>query len=100
MRQLKLILLFYKEFVLADFLVTLSCMGLMWYYGKDSDKIIGILLWFKLIAILSIFYLVSQSQKKQLYYYQNLGVTTLRIGIVTSTLDFSFFILTLIIMHQ
>jgi len=74
-------------------------MSLVWYYGKESDKIIGVLLWFKFITMIGIFYFVSQSKKKQLYYYQNLGVTKLRIGVLTSIFDFAVFLLALIIIH-
>ncbi|WP_234997781.1 hypothetical protein [Mucilaginibacter sp. OK098] len=48
----------------------------------------GFLFWFKVITIGMIFSTAIYYQKKEMYYYQNLGVSKLKLGVTTSLFDF------------
>ena len=88
MRTIKLITRFYGGIFLANFLVTLSCIGIIIIYGSLAHKLMGILFWYKIISIGLIFSTAIYYKKRELYYYQNLGVSKLRLCIVTSVFDF------------
>jgi hypothetical protein len=88
MRTLKLITRFYSGIFLVNFLITLSCVYLMWLFSAHAIEIIGILFWFKIITITLIFYGSIYYKKNELYYYQNLGVSKLHLGLSTSIFDF------------
>ena len=88
MRELKLITRFYGGLFFADFLVTLSCVFLIRLYGQQFYEIIGILFWFKVITIVVIFYAAIYYKPNELYYYQNLGLTKIKLGFYTSIFDF------------
>ena len=88
MRTIKLITRFYGGIFLANFLVTLSCIGIIIIYGSLAHKLMGILFWYKIISIGLIFSTAIYYKKRELYYYQNLGVSKRRLCIVTSVFDF------------
>ena len=88
MRALKLITRFYSGIFLANFLVTLSCVWLLASYGAKAHQIVGILFWYKIIAIILIFYTAIHYKRNELYYYQNLGVSKRQLIILTSVFDF------------
>lgn len=100
MRTLKLIARFYRGIFLANFLVTLSCIGIIGYYGNHAHKLMGFLFWFKVVAIGMIFSTAIYYQKKEMYYYQNLGVSKLRLGITTSVFDFLIWLIVIIIAYR
>jgi hypothetical protein len=99
MHKFKLITRFYNEIFKANFLVTLSCIYLLRLYGSEAQKIIGILFWYKLVTIGIVFYAWVSYKKKQLYYYQNLGITSLQLLITTSVFDFLLW-LAIIVFHM
>jgi hypothetical protein len=88
MRTLKLITRFYGGIFSANFLITLSCIFLLGVYGHYAYQILGILFWYKVLSIILIFYTAIFYKKNELYYYQNLGVSKLLLGVVTSVFDF------------
>jgi hypothetical protein len=104
MRSLKLIGRFYSDIFLANFLVTLSCVYLHWEIGTQtqylSHYLIGILFWYKVITLILIFYLALYYKKHELYYYQNLGVSKLRLIISISVFDFAIWLIIYIIAYN
>ncbi|EHQ27171.1 hypothetical protein Mucpa_3067 [Mucilaginibacter paludis DSM 18603] len=96
MHSLKLIGRFYQDIFLANFLVTLSCIGLAFFYDNLAHKIFPMLFWFKVVALFMIFYLAIHNKKRELYYYQNLGISKQKLLVATSVFDmivsFSLFI--------
>ena len=100
MRTLKLITRFYSGVFLANFLVTLSCIAIVCYYGPYAHKLIGVLFWFKVITIGMIFSTAIYYQKKEMYYYQNLGISKLKLGIITSLFDFLLWVLLIVIAYK
>jgi len=97
MRSLKLITRFYTGIFLANFLVTLSCIYLLRHFGHSAQKILGLLFWYKIITIAGLFYTSVYYRKNELYYYQNLGVSKLQLGIATSLFDFSVWVVLMLI---
>jgi hypothetical protein len=100
MRTFKLITRFYSGIFLANFLVTLSCLGLITMYGTLAHKLMGILFWYKVISIGMIFSTAIYYKKKELYYYQNLGVSKVKLGISTSVFDFLLWLILIIIAYR
>jgi hypothetical protein len=100
MRTLKLITRFYAGIFLANFLVTLSCIGIIGFYGPYAHKLMGVLFWFKVVTIGMIFSTAIYYQKKEMYYYQNLGVSKLVLGIATSVFDFLIWLVLIVIAYK
>jgi hypothetical protein len=88
MRTLKLIARFYNGIFLANFLVTLSCIYLLGNYGNHALEITWVLFWYKIIAGLLVFFTAVYYNPNELYYYQNLGISKLQLGITTTVFDF------------
>jgi hypothetical protein len=88
MRTIKLITRFYRGIFVINFLITLSCVYLVLVFGQKAFEILMALFWYKVIAILLVFYTSVYYRQKELYYYQNLGVSKLRLCIATSAFDF------------
>lgn len=97
MRKLRLITRFYMGIFLANSMVTLSTIYIMWVYKANAVEIIGILFWFKIIALGIILYAAAYYNKNELYYYQNLGVSKVLLVSVPFAFDFLLW-LTLIVM--
>jgi type III secretory pathway component EscU len=60
----------------------------------------GILFWYKVITLPMIFYTAIHYKKQELYYYQNLGVSKLTLGISTSVFDFSIWLILSILIFK
>ena len=60
----------------------------MRHFGDDVYKIIGLLSWYKVISLILVFYITVYYRKNEQYYYQNLGVSKLQLGLTTSAFDF------------
>jgi hypothetical protein len=91
MQALTLIRRFYSGFFFANFLITLSCLGLLFCYGGKAHLILSVLIWYKVISMIAILGMVLNHKKKELYYYQNLGISRLKLSLTTSTADLVFF---------
>jgi len=91
MRTLSLIRRFYSGFFFANFLITLSCLGLLIFYGSKAHFILSTLIWYKVIAMLIILTMVLKHKKKELYYYQNLGISKRTLSLATSATDLTLF---------
>ncbi|ASU32966.1 hypothetical protein [Mucilaginibacter xinganensis] len=100
MRTLKLITRFYSGIFLANFLVTLSCIGIIGFYGVLAHKLMGILFWYKIISIGMIFSTAVYYKKREMYYYQNLGVSKIKLLIATSLFDFMLWLVVVIIAYR
>ena len=70
------------------------------YYGDTAFKLIGNMFWVKVISIGLIFYSSVIYKKKELYYYQNLGVSKLQLGVATSLFDLLFWLILSIIFYK
>lgn len=100
MRTIKLITRFYSGIFLANLLVTLSCIGVIAIYGSLAHKLMGMLFWYKIISIGLIFSTAIYYKKRELYYYQNLGVSKVKLCIVTSVSDFLLWLLLIVLAYR
>lgn len=100
MRTLKLIARFYGGIFFANFLITLSCIGLIIFYGPRSRELMGVFFWYKVITIGMVFSTAIHYKKREMYYYQNLGVSKVKLAVATSTFDFSLWLVLLIIAYR
>jgi hypothetical protein len=94
MTKLKLIITFYRAFALASAVITLSCVSIIFLGGLGTFVV---LFWFKIITSGIIFYFINEYKLKELYYYQNLGLSKLFLWTSTLTLDFAIFLLLMFI---
>ncbi|HVW95426.1 MAG TPA: hypothetical protein VHA56_05630 [Mucilaginibacter sp.] len=88
MRAFKLIARFYRGIFPANFAITVSCLWLISSYGEKATKLIGVLFWYKIITITIVFFGWLYYHHRQLYYYQNLGISKLKLAITTTAADF------------
>lgn len=88
MRTFKLITRFYSGFFLVNFLVTLSLVCAAALHRDVAGKLVGLFFWCKIISIAIVAYAAISYRKKELYYYQNLGVTKWQLVVFTSITDF------------
>ncbi len=97
MRILKLITRFYGGIFLANFLVSLSCVYLLRLYNQHAYEIIIVLFWYKVVTIALVFYLSVFYRKNELYYYQNLGISKIKLIVTTFIFDFLLWLVLIII---
>jgi len=88
MRTIKLITRFYGGIFVMNFLVTLSCVYLIKHFGRLAYEIVIWLFWYKIISMMTFFYTSVYYRKRELYYYQNLGVSSRMLVTTTSIVDF------------
>jgi len=88
MHKLRLITRFYSGIFLVNFLITLSCIYILWLYKAHAIEIIGVLFWYKTIALGIILYAAIYYNKNELYYYQNLGISKTLLGASVFVFDF------------
>lgn len=97
MRTLRLIGTFYKSYIIASSITTISCMNLIYLYGIS---IVTVLFWFKLITLGVIVYYINSYKKNEFYYYQNLGLSRLFLWTSTIIIDVLLFVILLTVMFQ
>jgi hypothetical protein len=64
-----------------------------WFYAEHVHLILPVIFWFKVISVFSIFFLAIYSKQKELYYYQNLGVSKWKLGAATTLFDITLFLI-------
>ena len=89
MKTLGLIIRFYKSFAFASWLITLSCLIIMYTNGI---KTITLLFWFKIITMGLFFYFINYFKSNEFTYYKNLGISKLVLWISTILFDLILFI--------
>jgi len=90
----RLVLTFYRSFVVASIVITVCCAVLVWKYG------IGVFVgafWLKVLSLGVIYYLVNDNKRAEYYYYFNLGLSQLFLWGSAVFIDFVFFATALII---
>lgn len=91
---LRLVLTFYKSFAFAGWVITLSCMIIIYTHGIRTFTA---LFWFKMITFGLIIYYINSFKRDEFYYYKNLGVSKLLLWISTLLFDFVLFISLLVL---
>ncbi|TFF33571.1 hypothetical protein [Mucilaginibacter psychrotolerans] len=89
----KLLWYFYKPILLWNSAFTLTCLGLVCYYG---GKVAGFVLFFKLMGYASTTFLQSYTAKNVYMFYRNAGYSVRRMYAYTYAMDLTiyFFLLT------
>lgn len=88
-RKCRLILTFYKSFLLASLVVNACC---IYFFLKYGYGIFNVLFWFKIITLSLIFYYINDYKKKEFYYYQNLGISKQKLWVACLMFDFMLFL--------
>jgi hypothetical protein len=100
MHNLKSLLLFfsfYRNFLLAAWLVNAACLFLFWRYGLEA---FAVLFWFKIATLALIFYFINSYKQNEFYYYRNLGIPKRVLWTVTLSVDIIVFIILFIITYK
>jgi hypothetical protein len=94
MKTLGLIINFYKSFAFASWMITLSCVIIVYTHGIRTFTA---LFWFKIITLGIMIYFINGYKRNEFYYYKNLGISKLVLWISTLLFDFAMFILLLVL---
>ncbi len=96
-KTLRLLLTFYRSYFIASFLITLCCLNIYRVYGIETFVV---LFWFKIITLGLIYFFIKTYKNKEFYYYQNLGVSKLKLWTSTITVDFILFFVLIFLVHK
>lgn len=94
MKTLRLILTFYKSFVLTSSLFTFTCLFTLYSNGISAFQL---LFWFKIFTLGLIFYYINSYKRNELYYYKNLGLSKLKLWLPILIFDFLVFLILMIL---
>jgi hypothetical protein len=100
MRTLKLIARFYRGIFLVNFFVTIVTVYAITFHRDQANKLIGTFFWGKIITIALIIYFAFTAKKKELYYYQNLGVSKQKLAITTGLFDFLLWLMLIVLAYR
>jgi len=100
MRTLKLIARFYRGIFLANFFVTIVSAYAIALHRDLANKLIGTFFWGKIVTLCLIIYFAFVAKKKELYYYQNLGVSKQKLAVTVWLVDFSLWLILIIIAYR
>ena len=97
LKIIKLILTFYRNYFIATTAITTCC---IWIFHKNGISTFFPLFWFKIGTLGLIYYFVKSYKKREIYYYQNLGVSQIILWSSTLAFDLVLFIVSLIITYK
>lgn len=97
MKKIRLIVTFYYNFLLVSSVITYCCFDIFRRYGVVT---FSSLFWFKIFTLGIIYYFISSYKHKELYYYQNLGLSKKVLFIVTFSFDFILFLTILYLLYR
>lgn len=100
MRTLKLIARFYRGIFVANFLVTVVSVFAIASHRHQANKLIGTFFWGKLITLALMIYIAFASRRKELYYYQNLGLSKQKLALTISLFDFGLWLILIVIAYS
>lgn len=90
----KLLWYFYKPILFWNSVFTLTCLGLVCYYGR---KVAGFVLFFKLMGYVSTTFLQSYTAKNVYMFYRNAGYSVRRMYAYTYAIDLAIYFILLTI---
>jgi len=94
MIALRSVFTFYKSFVLASSIITLSCLNIIFIGGL---KVFVAAFWFKVLTLGIIYFFINKYKRKELYYFRNLGMSKKFLWASTLSIDTLLFILLIIL---
>lgn len=95
-KKVRLILTFYRSFMLATLLITAIAMV---FFFHDDFRIFNGILWLKIATNALVWYFINTFKTKEFFYYQNLGVSKRLLWGSTLSFDFSLFFFSIIFIH-
>ena len=96
-KKTKLVWSFYKSYLFASIIITVSCLILFHEYGFG---IFTTLFWFKIATLAVTFRYINSYKSKEYYYYQNLGLSRMLLWTTTLILDVIVFIILIILTYM
>jgi hypothetical protein len=90
MKKIRLLFSFYKGFFLAPLLISIASSALLFVWGMEAFTMI---FWYKIATMLIIYSFINSYKRKELFYYQNLGIGKLKLWFFAYSLDFLFFVI-------
>jgi hypothetical protein len=97
LKIIKFILTFYRNYFIATTAITICC---IWIFHKNGISSFFPLFWFKIVTLGLIYFFIKKYKEKEIYYYQNLGVSQIILWSSTVTFDLVLFIVSLIITYK
>ena len=97
LKIIKLIATFYRSFFIATSAITVCCIWIFQDYGISTYFA---LFWFKIATLGLVYYFIKDYKAKDIYYYQNLGVSKVVLWSSTLIFDFSLFLVSIIITYK
>ena len=94
MKQLRLLITFYKPIALTSYILTAICLYTLYTQGLSSFQP---LFWFKIFTLGLFVYYINNYKRQEYYYYKNLGFSKLKLWIPILIFDFSVFLISMII---
>jgi len=99
MRNLKLIARFSRSIFPVNFLVTIVSVYAIAAHRDQANKLIGTFFWGKLVTLALMIYVALASKRKELYYYQNLGLSKQKLWLAIGMADFSLWLVLIILAY-
>ncbi len=97
LKKIKIIFTFYRSFFIASNTITVCC---IFIFLKNGISVYFPLFWFKIVTLGLIYYFLRSYKSKEIYYYQNLGISKIILWASTLAIDFLMFIVSIIITNQ
>lgn len=97
LRLLQLIITFYRNFFIASTAITICC---VWLFNRNGITTFFPLFWFKIVTLALIFYFIKEYKKREIFYYNNLGISQNLLWFSTLSFDLILFIVSLIITYK
>lgn len=94
MRLFRIVFTFYKSFIVASSIITITCLSTLFINGL---KTLSTILCFKLFTLGIIILYINLYKKKEFYYYQNLGLPKIHLWIYALGLDLILFVSSIIL---
>ena len=69
-------------------------------HRDQANKLIGTFFWGKLVALALMIYIAFASKRKELYYYQNLGLSKQKLALTISLFDFGLWLILIVIAYS
>jgi|694.fasta_scaffold30205_5 hypothetical protein len=88
---------FYRNFILLSLIITAICLRAFWLF---QFKIFFAIFWFKIVTLAITYYFIDVYKRKEYYYYQNLGISKLKLWTITLGFDFALFISLIILVSK
>ncbi|MES2109479.1 MAG: hypothetical protein V4577_12055 [Bacteroidota bacterium] len=100
MRNLTLIARFSRGIFPVNFLMTMVSVYAIASHRDQANKLIGTFFWGKLVALALMIYIAFASKRKELYYYQNLGLSKQKLALTIGLFDFGLWSVLIVITYS